>query len=121
MATRQRTRTPRKTASNQTTSAEQLPEDSTQRRVEESQVLRAAFDTTAVDEEPRAGADGADAPKATFVGEQLIYKERYERIAEAAYHRAERRGFAPGNELDDWLAAEREVDALLSSDRARNA
>jgi hypothetical protein len=32
-------------------------------------------------------------------------------IAEAAYYRAERRGFAPGRELDDWLAAEREIDA----------
>jgi hypothetical protein len=36
---------------------------------------------------------------------------REARIAEAAYWRAERRGFAPGHELDDWLHAEREVDA----------
>jgi hypothetical protein len=35
---------------------------------------------------------------------------REARIAEAAYWRAERRGFAPGNELDDWLSAEKEVD-----------
>jgi hypothetical protein len=35
-------------------------------------------------------------------------------IAEAAYLRAERRGFLPGSETEDWLAAEREVDALLS-------
>ncbi|HLS80837.1 MAG TPA: DUF2934 domain-containing protein [Steroidobacter sp.] len=35
---------------------------------------------------------------------------REARIAEAAYWRAERRGFAPGAELDDWLAAEREID-----------
>jgi hypothetical protein len=33
-------------------------------------------------------------------------------IATAAYYRAERRGFAPGNELADWLAAEREVDRM---------
>ena len=38
-------------------------------------------------------------------------------IAEAAYLRAERRGFAPGNEEADWLAAEAEVDRLLSADR----
>jgi hypothetical protein len=31
-------------------------------------------------------------------------------IAREAYYRAERRGFAPGCELDDWLAAEAEVD-----------
>jgi hypothetical protein len=33
-------------------------------------------------------------------------------IATAAYYRAERRGFSPGNELEDWLAAEREVDGI---------
>ena len=35
---------------------------------------------------------------------------REQRVAEAAYWRAERRGFEPGYELDDWLAAEREID-----------
>ena len=30
-------------------------------------------------------------------------------IAELAYYRAERRGFAPGGELEDWLEAEAEV------------
>lgn len=36
-------------------------------------------------------------------------------IAEAAYLRAERRGFAPGGESEDWIAAEAEVDALLKA------
>ena len=27
-------------------------------------------------------------------------------VAVAAYYRAERRGFAPGNEMEDWLQAE---------------
>jgi hypothetical protein len=35
---------------------------------------------------------------------------RHDRIARAAYHRAVRRGLEPGHELDDWLAAEREID-----------
>jgi hypothetical protein len=30
-------------------------------------------------------------------------------IAEAAYYRAERRGFEPGFELEDWLLAESEL------------
>lgn len=34
-------------------------------------------------------------------------------ISEAAYFRAAQRGFEPGSELDDWLAAEAEVDARL--------
>jgi len=31
-----------------------------------------------------------------------------QKIAEAAYYRAERRGFAPGQEERDWLEAEKE-------------
>ena len=36
-------------------------------------------------------------------------KELYELIAQAAYFRAEKRGFAPGLEIDDWRQAEAEV------------
>lgn len=43
--------------------------------------------------------------------------ERRAMIAEAAYFHAERRGFAPGNEDQDWLKAEAEVDALLKAGR----
>ena len=39
--------------------------------------------------------------------------DRRAMIAEAAYLRAERRGFVPGHETEDWLAAEVEVEALL--------
>jgi len=42
---------------------------------------------------------------------------RDQMIAEAAYYLAERRGFAPGYELADWLAAEREIDRALESAR----
>ena len=46
--------------------------------------------------------------------DSLNPEERLRYIAEAAYYRAERRGFAPGGELDDWLEAEAEVDGRLS-------
>ncbi|MEN8761305.1 MAG: DUF2934 domain-containing protein [Thiogranum sp.] len=39
-------------------------------------------------------------------------EERWKVIAEAAYHKAEKRGFAPGNELRDWIEAEKEIDTL---------
>lgn len=39
---------------------------------------------------------------------------RYQMIAEAAYLRAEQRGFNGGDPLEDWLAAEHEVDLLLA-------
>ncbi len=41
--------------------------------------------------------------------------DRQRFVAEAAYFKAERRGFAEGGELDDWIEAEAEIDALLDS------
>jgi hypothetical protein len=46
-----------------------------------------------------------------LVPHRLTSAERHRRISDLAYKRAEQRGFAPGNETDDWLDAEREVDA----------
>jgi hypothetical protein len=43
---------------------------------------------------------------------------RREMIAEAAYYRAEKRGFTGGDPVADWVAAEAEVDALLEAGRA---
>ena len=40
-------------------------------------------------------------------------EERRALVAQAAYFRAEHRGFAPGHELEDWVAAEREVSEFL--------
>lgn len=37
-----------------------------------------------------------------------IQDVRYSKIAENAYYKAEARGFEPGHELDDWIAAENE-------------
>lgn len=42
----------------------------------------------------------------------LTPEERYRRIAKAAYHKAEQHGFEPGHEREDWLAAEKEIEAL---------
>ena len=42
-------------------------------------------------------------------------EERYKMIAAAAYSRAERRGFASGHALDDWIAAETEIDTMLKA------
>ncbi len=35
-------------------------------------------------------------------------EDRYSRIAVSAYYKAEARGFSPGYEVEDWLAAEEE-------------
>ena len=44
---------------------------------------------------------------------------RERKIAVAAYYRAERRGFKPGHELEDWLAAEAEIEGRLERRGAR--
>ena len=40
-------------------------------------------------------------------------------IAEAAYYLAEKRGFAPGGELQDWLEAEAQIEAWLRASGRR--
>jgi len=42
-------------------------------------------------------------------------------ICEAAYYIAEHRGFEPGHDVDDWLAAEEQIDATLTSPAPRAA
>lgn len=42
-------------------------------------------------------------------------EKRHALIAESAYLRAERRGFAPGHEVEDWVAAEAEIDLALTA------
>ena len=47
------------------------------------------------------------------VGLTLSRVDRESMVRTAAYFRAERRNFEPGHALDDWLAAESEIDATL--------
>jgi hypothetical protein len=42
-------------------------------------------------------------------GPSISAQERQMLVARAAYFRAEKRGFAPGGELQDWVEAETEV------------
>jgi hypothetical protein len=60
---------------------------------------------------PRVRKTPAKAPARVTISEDV----RRGMIAEGAYLRAERRGFAPGHEEEDWLAAEAEVEALLKA------
>lgn len=41
-------------------------------------------------------------------------------IAEAAYYKAEKRGFAPGFQEQDWAEAEAEIDALFGPEWSSN-
>lgn len=42
----------------------------------------------------------------------LTTTEREQMVAVAAYYRAEQRGFSSGNEVEDWLWAEKEIESL---------
>ena len=57
------------------------------------------------------GAPSVPIPPATVVPDTIKAEseERHRRISDAAYYRAERRGFAPGHEDEDWLEAEKEL------------
>ena len=61
-----------------------------------------------------------DAPPADdLVPMTLSSDEMHKLVAEAAYYRAEQRGFAPGSEVEDWLTAEAQILAGLG--RKQNA
>lgn len=61
------------------------------------------------EEASRAGLLQAPGDGGTVVDDE----QRREMIATAAYLRAERRGFENGSDLEDWLAAEEEIDQWL--------
>jgi hypothetical protein len=55
-------------------------------------------------------------PQSSTLGSSPVAPElRQIMICEAAYYIAEHRGFEPGHDVADWLAAEQQVDAALTS------
>ena len=45
----------------------------------------------------------------------LTESQRHEAVQVAAYYLAERRGFEPGHELEDWINAEVQLDATFGT------
>ena len=64
---------------------------------------------------PRGPSAAATAINAPSYAPERTATLREELIRTAAYFRAERRGFAPGGELEDWLEAEREIDRWIET------
>ena len=52
---------------------------------------------------------------AESMAESMAAVDRRLMIEREAYLRAERRGFEPGHELEDWLAAEHSVGSVASA------
>ena len=82
-------------------------------RVVKPAVKTAAGKTAAI--KPRAATARPRAKKAYGVSAE----ERRRLIAEAAYFKAERRGFPKDGALEDWVEAEAEIDALLDARQSR--
>ena len=61
---------------------------------------------------PPSGASAKGSAQTTAVQAPHAL-DRYASIAQAAYFRSQHRGFKPGYEMEDWLAAEAEVDQRL--------
>lgn len=76
----------------------------------------ASAKTTAKIAKPSAKSSGEAAVKSALNRAVAVdASERQRRIAEAAYFLAEKRGFDPAYVLDDWLQAERTVNAQLGA------
>ncbi len=58
------------------------------------------------------------APATRLTTPSVSPDQRHAMIAETAYLRAAARGFSGGDPVADWLASERDVDALLSDGHA---
>ena len=63
---------------------------------------------------PNGAATSPESP-ATHGAAFIDSDQREEMIRKAAYYRAVSRCFDPGREVDDWLAAEAEVDRALAT------
>jgi len=67
-----------------------------------------------------SAAKASEKPAAKTAAKQPVTPlERWRMIAEAAYYRAEKRGFFGGNPMEDWEAAEQEIDAKYAVDMSK--
>lgn len=72
--------------------------------------------STSKKERPPPAAAGMKSQPETVAEQKamsLTPEQRYQMIAQAAYYRAERRGFIIGDTTQDWLDAEVEIDRIL--------
>lgn len=79
--------------------------------------LKSEHDSSEIEEAAPAANDSdvVEVAEGTERASTASESDRHGRIALAAYYRANVRGFEPGHELDDWLAAEREIDATVAA------
>lgn len=74
--------------------------------------------TTSVAMKSSSGRSGVKkATRKRKPSQTVLTQERQRMIAEAAYYRAERRGFQSGDPVADWLAAEADLEERFTKAR----
>lgn len=89
----------------------------TKKKVATKKAVKAKASTKKVTPKKTAVKKKATSKKATIKPQSktldISSKERWRMISIAAYHKAEKRNFTPGHELQDWVEAEQELNQLL--------
>ncbi len=62
--------------------------------------------------------DKAELPVTPSGTSPMLEEDLHQMICTDAYFRAERRGFAPGAELQDWLESEQEIKERINVEMA---
>ncbi len=78
----------------------------------QSDVLRESLYRLKMPEELPPEAPRTRKSRSAQLAVQRTEAWRQERVATAAYYIAEKRGFAPGHEEEDWRVAEAQIDAM---------
>lgn len=78
-------------------------------------VKKAPSATIAATAEKPTRAPAVKKAAAKKTGVPVSPEQRYHMISTAAYYLAEKRGFAGGYEMQDWISAEAEIDARLKA------
>jgi hypothetical protein len=87
-------------------------------QTKESAIKKASLKKGAAAVQATTWAAKPTPPGKTAASGAVTPEERNRMIAEAAYYIAEQRSFAGGSPLEDWSAAEAQIDAMLSRRRA---
>jgi len=70
--------------------------------------------TTAAAKTEKPARKATRKAKAKAKSQSVTEEQRIQMIEEAAYFKAEERGFEGGDPIADWLTSEQEVDQILS-------
>jgi len=83
----------------------------TKKAVSKKSTAKKAVTKKATTKKKAASKKKASAKKAAVT--YINNEERYRMVQEAAYHLSEKQNFEPGKDMDNWLYAEMEIEALM--------